>query len=266
MDLLERKRSMRADLKDVTLKHTVERSLPECFQLFDIIHKLTDEPETIYRIACEMIEDFSQDGCRYLEIRTTPRATSSMTAEDYIRRVIAAIDDCAARPLDITVKVLLSINRAMDSTQAHQVVELAKKFAGKYVVGIDLSGNPAVGEFDTWLLALQQAREHGLKLSIHFAEVNNKTECVRILQELKPDRIGHACCLDEELFKLLLARPVPLEVCLTSNVITKSVPCYDEHHFKQFFEAHYPLCICMIRVFSAHHLQRNINMPLVRFL
>ena len=66
MDLLERKRSMRADLKDVTLKHTVERSLPEyvitdtqcdlsrCFQLFDIIHKLTDEPETIYRIACEV--------------------------------------------------------------------------------------------------------------------------------------------------------------------------------------------------------------------
>jgi len=50
-----------------------------------------------------MIEDFSQDGCRYLEIRTTPRATSSMSAEEYGNDMPIAADEA------VTFVVLLQL-------------------------------------------------------------------------------------------------------------------------------------------------------------
>jgi hypothetical protein len=37
---------------------------------------------------------------------------------------------------------------------------------------------------------------------------------------------------------------VPLELCLTSNVKTESVPGYKEHHMRQFLEAGHPICLC----------------------
>eukprot|EP00698_Gefionella_okellyi_P001169 TRINITY_DN11081_c0_g1_i1.p1 TRINITY_DN11081_c0_g1~~TRINITY_DN11081_c0_g1_i1.p1 ORF type:complete len:355 (+),score=62.98 TRINITY_DN11081_c0_g1_i1:31-1065(+) len=241
-DLLTRKKTTRFDLADVQMATVSERSLPECFVLFDLIHNLTDEPDTTERTTREMIEDFAAENCRYMEIRTSPRATEFMTAEEYVLRVIRGVNAC--KHLNIMVKLLLSINRAWNAEQAMTSATLAVKYKDQGVVGMDLSGNPAVGTLDTFMPALMYARENGLKLAIHFAEVPNKDECTRILRELKPDRLGHACCLDKDLFDMMVAQPVPLEVCLTSNVITKSVPCYNEHHFKAFFEANYPMCLC----------------------
>ena len=71
----------------------------------------------------------------------------------------------------ILVKLLLSIDRREDTSAAMRTVELAKKYQGQGVVGIDLSGNPSVGSWDDWLTALQHARDEDLKITAHAAEV-----------------------------------------------------------------------------------------------
>mmetsp|Transcript_29094 Transcript_29094/g.47017 ORF Transcript_29094/g.47017 Transcript_29094/m.47017 type:complete len:134 (+) Transcript_29094:738-1139(+) len=60
----------------------------------------------------------------------------------------------------------------------------------------------------------------------------------------KPDRIGHANCLNDEVLHALMNAQVPLEVCPTSNVMTESVSSYENHHFRDFWLAKYPLAIC----------------------
>ena len=71
----------------------------------------------------------------------------------------------------ILVKLLLSIDRREDISAAMRTVELAEKYQEQGVVGIDLSGNPSVGSWDDWLPALQRARDEGLKITAHAAEV-----------------------------------------------------------------------------------------------
>ncbi|KAJ6999541.1 hypothetical protein NC653_010298 [Populus alba x Populus x berolinensis] len=50
-------------------------------------------------------------------------------------------------------------------------VKLALEMRNLDVVGIDLSGNPVVGEWNTFLPALKSAQEQVLYLTLHYGEV-----------------------------------------------------------------------------------------------
>ena len=55
------------------------------------------------------------------------------------------------------------------------------------------------------------------------------------IMEFNPDRLGHMCFLNRELEEMLFRQRTPVELCLTSNVMSQSVPTYAEHHFKKLF-------------------------------
>ena len=71
----------------------------------------------------------------------------------------------------ISMGLILSIDRRETVAQAQETVDLAVKLGQPFVVGIDLSGDPTLGSWSNWLPALTRARQHGLKITLHAAEV-----------------------------------------------------------------------------------------------
>lgn len=263
-----------SELEHVILKK--DRSLREVFELFDLIHHITTDHMTVTRITKEVIEDFAAENVVYLELRTTPKANDSigMSKRSYVEAVLKGLRAVSSVDVDfmpdnenserlvnfltpamnnrynlnarkrIVVRLLLSIDRRETTAAAMETVLLALETRHLGVVGIDLSGNPVVGEWITYLPALKFAREQGLHITLHCGEVPNSKEEIRDMLNFLPQRIGHAIFLDEEEWKQLKSYNIPVEICLTSNLRTFSVPSLDVHHFVDLYNAKHPVVLC----------------------
>ncbi|CAH9059378.1 unnamed protein product [Cuscuta europaea] len=260
-----------SDVEHVILKN--DRSLYEVFKVFDLIHLLTTNHKTVTRITKEVVEDFAAENVVYLELRTTPKRNDSkgMTKGSYMEAVLEGLRAVSTVDVDILhdsdveshinahtqcgggvngtqrkkiyVRLLLSIDRRETTEAAMETVKLAMEMRHLRVVGIDLSGPPDIGEWKTFLPALEFAKEMGLLITLHCGEVPNPKEINEMLDFL-PERIGHACCLKEEEWKKLKSSKIPVEICLTSNITTGTISSLDAHHFVDLYYSKHPIVLC----------------------
>ena len=87
------------------------------------------------------------------------------------------------------------------------------------------------------------AREKGLHTTVHVGEAPGEDlgarAIWRVLEHLKPERIGHGvrAIEDEALLETLKERQIPLEVCPTSNVVTGLYPSIARHPLLKLADA-----------------------------
>ncbi|KAL1320236.1 hypothetical protein AAHE18_14G041900 [Arachis hypogaea] len=222
------------------------RSVKEVFQLFDLIRILTTDHAIVTRITREVIEDFASENVVYLELRTTPKRNEAigMTKGSYIEAVLEGLSpNNGSSRKRIYVRLLLSIDRRETTEAAMETVKLALEMKQFGVVGIDLSGNPLVGDWNTYLPALKFARNQGLYVSLHCGEIPNPKEIHQML-DFKPERIGHAICFEKEHWEILKSSKIPVEICLTSNIRTLTVRSIHVHHFVGLYKTKHPVVLC----------------------
>eukprot|EP01065_Artemidia_motanka_P048901 TRINITY_DN800_c0_g1_i2.p2 TRINITY_DN800_c0_g1~~TRINITY_DN800_c0_g1_i2.p2 ORF type:complete len:255 (+),score=105.19 TRINITY_DN800_c0_g1_i2:257-1021(+) len=199
-----------------------------------------------------MVGDYADGGCIWLEIRTTPKAFAKEGAskEDYIRAVCSAARRASAGR-DIIVKVLVSVNRADGVADAEEHVRLAAAMRadhGDVIAGVDLSGNFHKGDWEELKPFLQQARDAGLPLAVHFAERQGAEEPLAeqlSMLRLRPERLGHAAHVCPGAASLFAESALPVEVCLTAHVSLRWVDSYREHWARRMAEEEtHPVALC----------------------
>ena len=225
-----------------------DRSLSDCFKLFDLIHHLVTDVTTVRRITREVVEDFHAENVKYLELRTTPRAMPDIRA--YCTAVIETLEQCSKELPGIMCRILLSVNRSSSLQFAEEVLALALDLAseGPWVVGLDFSGNPSAQSFEHFRPVFESAREAGLRTAVHVGELGKEaryTQDTDAVLDFMPDRIGHAVHLNSMQRKRVLERPIPVEICPTSNLMTLQLGAVEEHPtLGLWLRSAYPVVLC----------------------
>jgi len=231
------------------------RDLEACFEVFSLVHRFATRPTALARLVRESLADLGDDGVVYAELRTTPkdRPAEGLTKRRYLEVVLAEMAkhnaDVARRKAGRRFcegRLIVSIDRRESAEEALTTARLAVELAAEspLVVGVDLSGNPAEGEWGSVEPALAVARASGLPVTLHFAELPDRSVEGRSMLAFRPERLGHAVRADPALESELLQSRVPVEVCLTSNLMTKSVSDLDKHICARLLRAGHPVCLC----------------------
>ncbi|OBZ79487.1 Adenosine deaminase-like protein [Grifola frondosa] len=218
------------------------------FALFPAIYALTSTPDALRRAAHAVLGHFlsCSDGypqAAYLELRTTPRETPSMNRLRYLEVVL---DEVEKYPRE-QAALIVSLDRRMSPAVSMECVEHAiyLKKGGRRVVGIDLCGDPKAGNMDEFAQQFRTAKEAGLGITLHIAETEDcpAAETLQLLS-YEPDRLGHATFLDEAAKKIVHTKEMCIEICLSSNLLCKTVPTLDDHHIRYYLGHDHPIVVC----------------------
>ena len=179
-----------------------------------------------------------------LELRFNPMKRNRGGERDLDHIILAAIrglDRASLEYPQVHAGLILMMDRTFTPHQNEVIVEKAIRWAPRGVVGIDIAGpRPGGRRYDyTRLRAhVEAARAAGLGVTIHVGEEGGefgRAEIGEVLEVLRPDRIGHGILAagDDELMRALRESEVVLEICPTSNLLTKALP--DEVAVREVF-------------------------------
>ncbi|HSP72251.1 MAG TPA: hypothetical protein VLN26_07780 [Gaiellaceae bacterium] len=181
-----------------------------------------------------------------LELRFNPMKRNRGGERDLDHIILAAIRGLDRAELEypqVRAGLILMMDRTFSAELNMILVEKAIAWAPRGIVGVDIAGpRPGGGRYDYTQIAphVEAAREAGLGVTIHVGEeggTNGVEEMREVIEQLRPDRIGHGilAAQEPELLAALRETGIVLEICPTSNLLTKALP--DEEAVRSTFRA-----------------------------
>jgi adenosine deaminase len=199
---------------------------------------------------------YRSQGITTLELRFNPMKRNRGGEQDLDHIILAAIRGLDRASLEYPL-VNAGLILMMDRTFTHElnaiIVEKAIRWARRGIVGIDVAGPRPDGaryHYRDLQPLVEEAREAGLGVTIHVGEEGGETgvlETAEVIETLRPDRIGHGilAARDPELMEALREAGIVLEICPTSNLLTKALESEEalRDTFRAFVDAGVPFTI-----------------------
>lgn len=216
-----------------------QSSLSDYLKNFDLTLKVLQTPESLTRAAYELAEDCARENVLYLEVRYSPilHTERGMTTMETVDAVLKGLKQ-AERDFKIKTGIIICGIRSISPEYSYRLAELAVAFKNRGVVGFDLAGIeenfPAKDHREAFNLILQ----NNINTTLHAGESYGPESIHQAVHYCGAHRIGHGVRLKEngDLLNYINDHRIALEMCLTSNVQTGSVPNYESHPFKFYYE------------------------------
>lgn len=221
-------------------------TLASCLERFETTVGLLQSPTALRDVADELVQDCYLDGVRHAEVRFCPtlHTRGGMPREEALEAVVSGLERGAAACVSgdagewMSAGVVISILEGATDDDTSALAELAVRFAGSGVLGLDLAGDEALFDASRYERAFSLARDAGLGVTVHAGEGHDPSHVARAVETLGADRIGHgtSAARDPRVMELLAARGTTVECCLSSNLHTGAIGSYAAHPLPLFLK------------------------------
>ena len=212
-------------------------SLEKYLKRFDITLSVLQTSKALSLVAYELAIDCWNDGVRYLEVRYCPtlHTQNELKLSDTLKAVKSGLSQ-AENECGIITGIIICCIRNISPEISLKLAKLAVKNKNKGVVGFDLAGIeenfPAKHHKEAFDLILK----NNINTTIHAGESFGPKSIHQAIHSCGAHRIGHGTrvCEDIDLQDYINNHRIPLEICLSSNIHTKSVQSLAKHPFKSY--------------------------------
>jgi adenosine deaminase len=230
-----------ADTPDALAKAMLVRdakNLEQYLQKYEITLSVLQTAAALERVAYEFVVDVAAENVRYVEVRYSPLLhRPALTLAQAIEAPLAGIRRAAAET-GTKVGLIVCGIRTLPPADSLDLARAAAEYRAAGVVAFDLAGAERGHPARDHRAAFEYAAAHGMACTCHAGEGDGPHSIHEALHELGAQRIGHGTRLGEDpaLLEEVVARKIPLEMCLTSNVHTHAVARVAEHPFRRYLQ------------------------------
>ncbi len=208
---------------------------------FAAVSKRLSGPEAYALATTRLLEELERQHVRYAEI--TLAAGVVLWKQQEFGPIFEAVREAACKS-SVQVQWILDAVRQFGTEHVMRVAELAAERVGHGVIAFGIGGSEERGPAEWFTEAFALAQNAGLRLVAHAGETGS-ADSIRAALRLGAERIGHgiAAASDPELMRDLRERNIPLEVCITSNIVTGVVRSLDQHPIRKLYDAGVPIIL-----------------------
>lgn len=202
---------------------------------FDLPVRAMQTKDNLKRVAKELAIDLKNDDVIYAEVRFAPQkhTLNGLSLNDVVLSVLEGLKSVNG----IKINLILCMMRGDSFNKNKDVIDVCQKYLGSGVVALDLAGDEKRFKTKDYKALFAIAKEKEVPFTIHAGEADNYRS-VKDAIGFGAKRIGHGINITEndDVINEVIKNKVTLEICLTSNVQTKSVKSYVDHPIKKLYE------------------------------
>ncbi len=200
-------------------------NLLDFLKKFDPFRFVFDHPESLRRVAYEMVEEEAREGVVYSEIRINPVKREDKLSIDGVLDAVLEGMHQASEDYAIESRLIVSLNRSYPLESAMRVARAAAARKDRGVVGLDLAGDEVHHPASKFKEVFDYAQSQGLHITIHAGEAVGPDSIRQALEVCHAERIGHGVRLGEDpaVLQEVARRQATLEMCPSSNLLINVV-------------------------------------------
>ena len=215
-------------------------SLKQYIKCADNAISLMQSKESLELVMEDFFNQLIKDNVIYCEIRFAPllHTEEGLNSREVVSIICNSMNILSKESGIITGLILCTL-RHYSKEQSMETVKLVEEFKEKGVLGFDIAADEAGYPLDNHLDAFKYAMQNDINCTAHAGEAKGPESIWETIDKLKVKRIGHGvnCMKDPNLVKFLSENNYHLEVCVSSNIKTKTFNKIEDHPISQINES-----------------------------
>ena len=215
-------------------------SLKQYIKCADNAISLMQSKESLELVMEDFFNQLIEDNVIYCEIRFAPllHTEEGLNSREVLNIICNSMNILSKESGVITGLILCTL-RHYSKEQSMETVKLVEEFKGKGVLGFDIAADEAGYPLDNHIDAFKYAVQNDINCTAHAGEAKGPESIWETIDKLKVKRIGHGvkCIKDPKLVKVLSENNYHLEVCVSSNIKTKTFNKIEDHPISQINES-----------------------------